>query len=113
MRGDQEVRLTQLSERAVRLWGFNKMLNKTAEECAELIQKLMKRVCGAPVTDEEVVDEICDVLILATRLRHHFGPDAVDARISYKMDRLERAITTHEKTGTPDWTDPEAALSPT
>ncbi len=113
MRSDHEMVLTQLSPRAVSLWGFNKMLTKTTEECAELIVKLAKRVAGSPVEDEEIVDEICDVLILATRLRFHFGPDKVDARIEYKLKRLENAIVTHEKTGTPDWTDPVAASSPT
>lgn len=103
MRGDQEVRVEGLSPRAVTLWGFNKMLTKTTEECAELIVKLAKRVSGSPVEDEEIVDEICDVLILATRLRLHFGSDKVDARIEYKLNRLENAIVTHEKSGKPDW----------
>lgn len=103
MRSDHEKIVTSLSPRAVALWGFNKMLTKTTEECAELIVVLAKRVSGSPVEDEEIIDEICDVLILATRLRFHFGPDKVDERIEYKLKRLENAIITHEKSGVPDW----------
>lgn len=112
MRDDQRARLHELSPRAVKLWGFNKMLTKTSEECAELIVKVSKRVAGSPVEDEEIIDEICDVLVLVNRLRFHFGPEAVDARITYKTDRLERAIVTHEQTGTPNWSEPVPAPAP-
>lgn len=101
MRSDLEVQAERLSPRAVALWGFNKMLLKAAEECAELTVQLTKRAAGSPTSDEAIVDEIADVLIVTTRLRSHFDPVQVDARIAFKLDRLERAITQHETTGYP------------
>lgn len=86
------ARLDDLTIKARQKWGDNPQKIKTVEELSELSVVLCKAINGSPVTQEQLVDEIADVLIVANQMRHHYGEIEVDNRIEFKLDRLERAI---------------------
>lgn len=87
------ARFEILAFNARQKWGNHPQMVKTIEECAELIQVLSKKINGSPTTLEAIVDEIADVIIMAEQMRLLFGEASVDQRITYKLDRLEKAIS--------------------
>jgi hypothetical protein len=72
---------------AVDLYGESNQAEKAIEECSELITALIKFSHGR-ATDEQVIDEIADVIIMSNQLRIIFGQEDVDERIKYKLERL-------------------------
>lgn len=89
-----------LSERAVQQWGTAKQIIKTIEECAELQVVLSKWLNYSPITNAPIVDEIADALITVNQMRLHFGAEEVDARIKYKLERLEKALNKYNNATT-------------
>lgn len=86
-------RMSFLSLQARALWGLRVQMTKACEEMGELITQLCKVSNNNPqATDEKVVDEIADALITIMQMRDVWGPAVVDARIRYKLDRLEKAL---------------------
>ncbi len=81
--------------RALALWGFDSQVQMAYGECGEFITLAGRKQQGRG-SDSEYIDEIADNLIMMTQMRNLFGPDKVDARIKYKMDRLEKKITMYE-----------------
>lgn len=90
------ARIEKLGKRAHDIWGIDASLIKTAEECAELAVVCCKRVGNSPVEPSAIIDEIADVLIMTHRLRNYFDAEKVDARVDFKLDRLEKILTTLE-----------------
>lgn len=80
------------SQSIVMAFGAKAQMIKTCEEMGELATQLCKRLNGSPTTDENIVDEIADVLIMAMQMRHVYGESKVDERILYKLDRTLNAI---------------------
>lgn len=89
-------KIERLTPRAVAVWTLKAQMTKACEELAELQVQLCKCLNGSPTTDANVIDEIADVLIVANQMRETFGTQEVDARILYKLDRLENAIARSE-----------------
>jgi hypothetical protein len=77
---------------AFHAFGDNAQMIKTIEELSELTQVLCKKINGAPVTDEQIIDEIADVIVMANQMRFKFGPEAVDERILFKLNRTAKYI---------------------
>lgn len=73
-------------------WGEKAQTIKAAEECCELAVQLCKMANNSPTSIESIVDEIADVMIMTYSMRQVFGKDTVDARIAYKLDRIEKAV---------------------
>jgi hypothetical protein len=79
---------------AIKTWGQRTQMVKACEELAELIQALCKHL-NHPFSlaqTEEVVDEVADVFIVAHQMRLLFDADKVDARIIFKLDRMNKAL---------------------
>lgn len=89
---DLIARIKEITPKAVNKWGSRAQMTKACEELAELQVQLCKKLNNSPTTTEQVVDEIADVIIMSLQMRMLFNPDAVDARIKYKLDRLEAAL---------------------
>lgn len=68
-------------------FGERPQLVKTCEELAELTVQLCKHLNGSPTTQEAIIDEIADALIMIYQMRAQFGQDEVDARILVKLNR--------------------------
>lgn len=86
------TKLSYVTSRAVIQWGEKAQAIKACEEMGELTTQLCKRLNNSPTTDEAVIDEIADVLIMAFQMRSIFGLEAVDERIDYKLERLLTAL---------------------
>jgi hypothetical protein len=86
------ARLEDLTIKARQKWGDNPQKIKTVEELSELSVVMCKAINGSPVTFEQIVDEIADVIIVVNQMRHHYGEIQVDERIDFKLNRLERAL---------------------
>lgn len=65
---------------------------KTAEECAELQEKLIKSLTkrSNPPADDEIIEEIGDVILRAMVLSEKFGMDKVLKRIEEKSKLLTK-----------------------
>ena len=78
---------------ALGTFGIDAQVIKTAEECAELIQVLMKYQNHNPTLEKaQIVDEIADVIIMCEQMAQYFGIDLVRERIEFKMNRLNLVL---------------------
>lgn len=85
---------TGVYQKALDHWGEEAQICMGIEECNELSSELSRLYRGR-TTDENVIEEIADVLIMAEQLSLVFGRDAVEAEKERKIarlnDRLEAA----------------------
>jgi hypothetical protein len=85
------ARIEQATPLAIAKWTGDRQRIKACEEMAELTVELCKNVNGVGVT-EKTIDEIVDVIIMANQMRILYGIDAVDARLDFKLSRLETIL---------------------
>lgn len=83
---------------AVDTFGISSQIDMAIEECAELIDALMKYRRGR-VGVNEVITEIADVQIMCAQLEFIFGGNSkiVGAERMRKMDRLRSRLEAHKK----------------
>lgn len=83
---------------AIRKYGHDAQLHMLAEECGELVQKVMKVFRAADHIDrdialENMADECADVEIMLAQMREIPGiAEHIERRKAYKMMRLERLV---------------------
>ena len=85
-------------EKAVLTFGVDPQIDMAIEECAELINALMK-YRRHRVKEQEVITEIADVQIMCAQLEFIFSADKgkVDAERRFKMKRLNERIESRRK----------------
>ena len=68
-------------------YGFDHQLDKTCEECAELIQALLKGRCNGWASDDvaHVQEELADVQIMIEQMQIAFG--SIEKMVRLKLDR--------------------------
>lgn len=76
---------------AIDTFGEDNQINMLFEECAELTDALCKFRRGR-CTEENVITEIADVLIMAEQMAIIFGEDAVEKEKRRKLNRLQERI---------------------
>lgn len=76
---------------AIETFGVGSQINMLIEECAELTDALCKFRRGR-CTEEDVITEIADVLIMAEQMAIIFGEDAVEREKRRKLNRLQERI---------------------
>lgn len=85
------IKLDEVTEnmfvKATETWGDDAQWAMAIGECGEFVTLEGLRVQGR-LTDEKVIDEIADVIIMMLQMRKRFGEGAVDERIKYKLNRL-------------------------
>ena len=89
--------LDALCDAALHHFGVPSQLNKTTQECAELIVAITNFNEYRANAKEEVISEIADVTIMARQLRLVFGAEAVDAEIQRKLRRMKDRIRAERK----------------
>lgn len=67
------------------------------EEMSELTQVLCRRLNNKSVSDEQLIDEVADVLVMVFQMRQIFGPSQVDNRILFKLNRMMERIRNQNK----------------
>ena len=86
---------TEVLQRAITTYGNAAQLGMLIEECAELIKAVCKvlRDGDTQVNELDLLDEVADVFIMLSQLEMIYGATAeVNARIDYKVRRLERRL---------------------
>jgi hypothetical protein len=78
--------IDEVSKEALLHFGYGFQVPKAIEELGELIAALGKGYHGGH--EAAVIDEIADVTIMVRQLRMIYGPDRVDERIQFKLNRL-------------------------
>lgn len=77
-------------------FGEKNQLIKAIEEMSELQKELCKVILTPNLTikpTDEIIDELADVEIMCTQLRHIFGiSEQVDSRKEFKIERLKQRI---------------------
>ena len=88
-----EKELVELAKRAVQTWGFDAQVNMMIEECAEVIQVLIKR--ERKINNRglyEIVGELVDLEIMLTQMKVMFpSPFWLDIRYR-KIKRLKKLL---------------------
>lgn len=92
MEKDIQTALDAFSESALLAFGDQAQTIKCCEELGELLSVLMRRLNGREVVQTEIIDEVADVLIMASQMRKMVGVEAVDERIRFKMNRTMEFI---------------------
>lgn len=80
-----------ICRKAVDTFGIESQKAMAVEECAELINALMKEIRGR-VTDDDIITEIADVQIMCEQLMQYYGRDMVVRERYRKLRRLEVRI---------------------
>lgn len=72
---------------AITMYGIEAQKTMAIEECSELINVLAKE-CRSRVSDEDIITEIADVMIMCEQLALIYGENAVESEKEYKLARL-------------------------
>ena len=86
------MKATEIYKKTIALMGESSQRNMAIEECAELIFALEKENRGQ-VTQDDVITEIADVMIMTEQLAMIYGRGHVEAEKQYKQRRLLSRIT--------------------
>lgn len=88
---------SEIIKEAVDTFGVSSQIDMAIEECAELIDALMK-YRRERVGAQEVITEIADVQIMCAQLEFIFGGESriIDAERMRKMDRLRSRLESHK-----------------
>lgn len=77
----------EFCEDAIKKFGADKQKDKCIEECAELIDALIKNRNGR-CSDDDVISEIADVTIMVEQMTMIYGREKVNEQIKFKLRRL-------------------------
>lgn len=77
----------EFCEDAIKKFGADKQKDKCIEECAELIDALIKNRNGR-CSDDDVISEIADVRIMVEQMTIIYGRVKVNKEINFKLRRL-------------------------
>ena len=72
-------------------WGKEAQYDQTIEECAELIAAL-KHFKRGKVSEDEIIDELADVILMSEQLTFMFGEARVSRAIDKKLYKLRRLL---------------------
>lgn len=84
-----------LSRRALSSFGVKAQLDKTVEECAELILAIRHHAIGR-AGYEKIAEEVADVENMLVQLRMIVGDEMVDGFKNFKLNRFEKVLTMRE-----------------
>ena len=79
-------------------YGFDSQLNKTIEECGELIKAISKYKGNSFKSEylDNLEEEVADVLIMSNQLRVLISKEKIDEIIEYKLDRQLKRMSEGE-----------------
>jgi len=81
-------------EKAVKVWGIDAQKDMVVEECAELINAIIKYRRGR-VGIEQVVEECVDVEIMLNQMKEYYNTALWESTKSRKLLKLERLLERH------------------
>lgn len=87
MRDDQK----KILKDAIDVWGRDAQIQMIYEEVGEFLSVIGKYYRGRN-TEEEVIDEIADCLIMFNQAAIMFGETKVSDQINFKIDRLKSRL---------------------
>lgn len=88
---DQE----SLYRKAITCYGFPAQAAMAVEECSELTNAICKFRRGR-VSDDDIITEIADVMIMCEQLASYFGKDKVALEKKKKLERLEERLSKYD-----------------
>ena len=84
----------ELYVKALNTYGFPAQAMMMIEECSELVNALCKYDRGR-ITEEDIITEIADVMIMCEQMAVNFGENKVLAEKSKKQERLKERLSKH------------------
>lgn len=82
----------ELYQAAINKWGVKAQVIKAIEEMAELTVNLAKRLNSLEVSDEQLIDEVADNVVMAGQLCIIMGEKLVEKRIQEKEKYLQTLL---------------------
>lgn len=83
--------INEICIKAVQKWGKDHQIDKCIEECAELMNELIKQRDNRS-NIEDIADEIADVDIMLEQMKYIYGYDRCEAHKAKKLERLKEKI---------------------
>lgn len=80
-----------LCEKALVKWGDLAQKTVAIEECAEFINECAKDH-RKRTSNEKMIDEIADVIIMMNQMALLYGLDSVKERIKVKIDKIKKRL---------------------
>lgn len=80
----------ELSEAALEKWGLERQTNMCIEEVGEFLQAWNKMRRGS-ITESEYVEEMVDVYIMFSQMRHIYG-EKFEQALKKKFKRIKEKI---------------------
>jgi hypothetical protein len=79
--------------KALHTWGGEAQENMAIEECSEFIKAICKfRRKDGSEEFKNIIDEVADVTIMMRQMAIALGPEQVEERIAFKVDRLRERL---------------------
>lgn len=82
---------SEIYDSAIEKWGHAAQFEQAVEECAELIAAI-KHYQRGKVSEQVVIEELADVLLMAGQMVHMLGEGAVREATQAKVDKLEKLL---------------------
>lgn len=82
----------KICKEALKVWGVVPQIDKTQEECAELIQALNKWKYKPNYPKDRIVEEIADVLIMLEQMKYVFGFKEIEKFIDIKLKKVKNKL---------------------
>lgn len=82
----------ELYKKALSKYGLSAQMTMVYEECSELINSLCKFNRGR-CSEEDVITEIADVMIMCEQMALCFGIDRVESEKDRKLQRLREKLS--------------------
>lgn len=84
-----------LCRKAMEVYGFPAQAAMVIEECSELTNAICKFRRGR-VSNDDIITEIADVIIMCEQLSYHFGKEKVELEKERKLERLKERLSKYE-----------------
>ena len=82
---------SEIYRAAVQKWGRDAQFEQVVEECAELIAAI-KHFRRDKVSEQVIVDELADVLLMVGQMVYMLGEDRVRSSVAAKVGKLKELL---------------------
>lgn len=89
----EKQQYSEIFQATLEKWGEEAQYDQTIEECAELIAAL-KHFKRGRVTEDHIIDELADVILMSQQLMFMFGEGRVSQAIDKKIYKLRSLLHT-------------------
>lgn len=88
----------EIMDRAIKIWGTHAQKMMAVGECGEFLAEFGREVQHRSSQDK-MIDEIADVIIMMTQMARIYGYEEVVKRVQEKMDKVVKKLDKEKDPG--------------